>query len=209
MSERFTPEQRQVLALAAVFQAAQLADDIALRGDCNPRPFDALIHSVMALDAENFDAIYPNPEQLRDGLALLTSSLNRSSQGASLRPLNYGLALLHLTARLRKDNDTSNILRHRLMALTGQQAHFETGSSAFCHRLAGIYVDTLGTFRFRIQVKGDPSHLQDENKAARIRSLFLAGVRAAVLWHQLGGRRWHLLVQRKRLLSIIESINIK
>ncbi|WP_156501040.1 DUF489 family protein, partial [Alcanivorax sp. HI0044] len=68
--------------------------------------------------------------------------------------------------------------------------------------------DTLGTFRFRIQVKGDPAHLQDDDKAARIRALFLAGVRAAFLWHQLGGRRWHLLFHRKRLLSLIESIDI-
>ena len=51
-------------------------------------------------------------------------------------------------------------------------------------------------------------HLQDENKAARVRALFLAGVRAAFLWHQLGGRRWQLLFQRKRLLTAIESINI-
>ncbi|MGK0404322.1 DUF489 family protein, partial [Alcanivorax borkumensis] len=54
----------------------------------------------------------------------------------------------------------------------------------------------------------EPAHLQDDNKAARIRALFLAGVRAAFLWHQLGGRRWHLLFQRKRLISVIESIDI-
>ncbi len=36
MSERFSPEQQQLLALAAVFEAAQLADDVAQRGDCDP-----------------------------------------------------------------------------------------------------------------------------------------------------------------------------
>ena len=209
MSERFSPEQQQTLALAAVFQAAQLADDIALRGDCDPRPFEALIRGVMALDADDFDAIYSQPGLLRDGLSLLNRSLNKDSRGASLRPLNYGLALLHLAGRLRKHDDTTSILRHRLLALEGQQAHFGSlTDDAFCHRLAGIYVDTLGTFRFRIQVKGEPAHLQDDNKAARIRALFLAGVRAAFLWHQLGGRRWHLLFQRKRILAQVESIDI-
>ncbi|MAX54035.1 MAG: lysogenization regulator HflD [Alcanivoracaceae bacterium] len=209
MSERFSREQQRTLALAAVFQAAQLADDIALRGDCDPRAFEALIEGVMALDAETFDAIYPRPGLLRDGMSLLNRSLNKDSAGGSLRPLNYGLALLHLAGKLRKNDDTTSILRHRLMALSGQQAHFSSlTEDAFCHRLAGIYVDTLGTFRFRIQVKGEPSHLQDENKAARIRALFLAGVRAAFLWHQFGGRRWHLLFQRKPILSQIESIDI-
>ena len=111
--------------------------------------------------------------------------------------------------KLRKNEDTVSILRNRLLALSGQQAHFDKFSDvAFCHRIAGIYVDTLGTFRFRIQVKGDPAHLQDDDKAARIRALFLAGVRAAFLWHQLGGRRWHLLFHRKRLLSLIDFIDI-
>ena len=209
MSERFTPEQQQVLALAAVFQAAQLADDTALRGDCDPRALRVLIQGVMALDADSFDSIYPQPERLREGITLLKLSLNRGTGGAALRPLNYGLALLHLSAKLRKNTDTTNILRHRLMALSGQQAHFgDFADDAFCHRLASIYVDTLGTFRFRIQVKGEPSHLQDEDKAARIRALFLTGVRAAFLWQQLGGRRWHLLFKRKQILAQVESLNI-
>ena len=195
MSERFSPEQQQLLALAAVFEAAQLADDV--------------IAGVMALDAEDFDSIYAQPDQLREGVSLLNRSLNKDSRGANLRPLNYGLALLHLAGKLRKNEDTVSILRNRLLALSGQQAHFDKFSDdAFCHRIAGIYVDTLGTFRFRIQVKGDPAHLQDDDKAARIRALFLAGVRAAFLWHQLGGRRWHLLFHRKRLLSLIDSIDI-
>jgi len=209
MSERFSPEQQQLLALAAVFEAAQLADDVAQRGDCDPKAFEGLIAGVMALDADDFDSIYAQPALLRDGVSLLNRSLNKESRGANLRPLNYGLALLHLAGKLRKNEDTVSILRNRLLALSGQQAHFDKFSDdAFCHRIAGIYVDTLGTFRFRIQVKGDPAHLQDDDKAARIRALFLAGVRAAFLWHQLGGRRWHLLFHRKRLLSLIDSINI-
>lgn len=209
MSERFSPEQQQLLALAAVFEAAQLADDVAQRGDCDPKAFEGLIAGVMALDADDFDSIYAQPALLREGVSLLNRSLNKEGRGANLRPLNYGLALLHLAGKLRKNEDTVSILRNRLLALSGQQAHFDKFSDdAFCHRIAGIYVDTLGTFRFRIQVKGDPAHLQDDDKAARIRALFLAGVRAAFLWHQLGGRRWHLLFHRKRLLSLIDFIDI-
>ena len=65
MSERFSPEQQQTLALAAVFQAAQLADDIALRGDCDPRPFEALIRGVMALDEKGRFEILEFPPRFR------------------------------------------------------------------------------------------------------------------------------------------------
>ena len=125
MSERFSPEQQQLLALAAVFEAAQLADDVAQRGDCDPKAFEALIAGVMALDAEDFDSIYAQPDQLREGVSLLNRSLNKDSRGANLRPLNYGLALLHLAGKLRKNEDTVSILRNRLLALSGQQAHFD------------------------------------------------------------------------------------
>jgi len=42
-------------------------------------------------------------------------------------------------------------------------------------------------------------YLQNEYVSNRIRSLLLAGIRSAVLWHQLGGRRWRLIVYRKRV----------
>ncbi|MDX1805055.1 MAG: high frequency lysogenization protein HflD [Alcanivorax sp.] len=204
-----SPEQQQLLALAAVFEAAQLADDIASRGDCDRQALRALLEGVMALDATDFSAIYPHPSHLREGISLLNRSLSKEGSSVQVRPLNYGLSLLHLSGKLRKQEDVISILRHRLLALSGQQAHFDDiTDAAFCHRLAGIYLDTLGTFRFRVQVRGEPAHLQDEDKAARIRALFLAGVRAAFFWHQLGGRRWQLLFQRKRLLDTLESLNI-
>lgn len=201
------PDQQQVLALAAVFQAAHLADKLAATGDCDMPAMDALMKGVMALDADDFKGIYPEPQYLRDGLMLIDASLNRTINGEQMRAMNYGLALLHLTARLKKNNDVNGVLRHRLQALKGQQAHFDAFTDpAFCHRVASIYVDTLGSFKFRIQVQGKPEHLQNDDTAARIRALFLAGVRGAFLWQQLGGRRWQLLFHRKRLVATVNSL---
>ncbi|ASK34247.1 lysogenization regulator HflD [Alcanivorax sp. N3-2A] len=202
-----TPEQQQLMALAAVFQAAVLADQVATRGECDNAAAEALFGGVMAMNESDFPAIYPQPARLQDGLRLLRRSLGREQSKENARALNHALALLHLSSRLRKNSDVISILRHRLIALEGQRAHFDNlASNAFCHRLAGIYLDTLGTFRFRIRVQGEPALLQDEDNAARIRALFLAGVRAAFLWHQMGGRRWRLLLQRKQQLEILNSI---
>lgn len=201
-------QQQQALALAAVFEAATLADQIATSGDCDHAAMEALLDGVMTMQATDFDTIYPRPALFRNGLRLLRQSLNREQTRQAARPLSYSLALLHLSSKLRKNSDVISILRHRLIALEGQRQHFQGGTTnvTFCHRLAGIYLDTLGTFRFRIRVQGEPARLQDEDNAARIRALFLAGVRAAFLWHQLGGRRWRLLFQRKQQLEILESI---
>ena len=201
-------QQQQALALAAVFEAATLADQIASSGDCDQAAMEALLDGVMTMQATDFDIIYPRPALFQNGLRLLRQSLNREQTRQAARPLSYSLALLHLSSKLRKNSDVISILRHRLIALEGQRQHFQGGTTnvTFCHRLAGIYLDTLGTFRFRIRVQGEPARLQDEDNAARIRALFLAGVRAAFLWHQLGGRRWRPLFQRKQQLEILESI---
>ena len=67
--------------------------------------------------------------------------------------------------------------------------------------LAGIYTDTLSTFAFRIHITGKQNYLTNINNTNKIRTLLLAGVRAAVLWRQMGGNRWQLLLSRKQIVD--------
>ncbi|MGB5652079.1 MAG: DUF489 family protein, partial [Sedimenticolaceae bacterium] len=48
---------------------------------------------------------------------------------------------------------------------------------------------------------GEPLHLQNPDNATRIRVALLAGIRAAVLWRQAGGKKWHLLLHRRAIAS--------
>jgi high frequency lysogenization protein len=205
MSER--ADRQQALALAAVFQAASLADELACHGRFSNQRAAPLLDAVLNLDPESTEAVYPDPGSLDAGLVLLENAFSGGQQREQLRVTGYALALMQLAARLRRNNDLIDILRNRLEALAAQRSHFnDIADVECCHRMAGIYLDTLGTFRFRIRVQGEPAHLQNDDNAARIRALFLAGVRAAFLWHQAGGRRWHLLTRRKRLLEAVRSL---
>ena len=65
-------------------------------------------------------------------------------------------------------------------------------------------ISTLGK---RIQVTGNPELLQQSRVADEIRSLLLGGVRFAWLWHQLGGRRWHLILRRRALLTALKALH--
>jgi high frequency lysogenization protein len=40
----------------------------------------------------------------------------------------------------------------------------------------------------------------------KIRALLLAAIRAAVLWRQAGGRKYHFILQRKRLLQEVKTV---
>ena len=72
-------------------------------------------------------------------------------------------------------------------------------AAVLSERLGALYSETLGTVRPRIMVQGSALHLNQPRTVARIRTLLLAAVRAAVLWRQVGGTRWSLLLARGRI----------
>ena len=54
---------------------------------------------------------------------------------------------------------------------------------------------------------GDPELLRQEGIADSIRALLLGGIRFAWLWHQLGGRRWHLVLKRGEILRALKALD--
>lgn len=74
------------------------------------------------------------------------------------------------------------------------------------NQLADIYQQTISTLSFRIQVSGKPQYLKNTAIANTIRATLLAGIRSAVLWQQLGGRRWHFLIKRRKLAQDIQAL---
>ena len=59
----------------------------------------------------------------------------------------------------------------------------------------------------RIVVTGSAEHLENSRNADIVRSLLLAGVRAAFLWQQLGGSRWRLALRRRKMLQQAQSLS--
>jgi high frequency lysogenization protein len=104
---------------------------------------------------------------------------------------------------LNKSPQLLTQLRQRLEQAQRQLPHFDNDINAqgMINNLAGAYVDTIGTLKFRIQVKGNEQRLKTAGMAEQIRATLLAGVRAAWLWQRLGGRRWHLLFTRSQILA--------
>lgn len=132
-------------------------------------------------------------------------------QGRSLAQageiVRLGLGIVQVEKHLLRSPDVQNSLRQRLETVARQQ-QFNPDMSAneLAQALGSVYVDTLGSLRFRVQLRGNAQHLQAAGMAERIRAILLAGVRAAWLWRRLGGRRWHLIFTRSQILSEIRAI---
>ena len=73
--------------------------------------------------------------------------------------------------------------------------------------LSNLYKQTISQLGPKIIVKGQPKNLTIGVNTERIRSLLLAGIRSAVLWRQVGGKRRDLVFRRTELLSCCQELN--
>lgn len=204
----YSPTQQQAIALAALFQACSLVDKVAHDGTWDAEFVEPLICATLDLAPASFAEIYPNLNQLQHGAVLLENIfLRQGLQHANHRSTQYAMTVLYLTRSALKNEQLMSLLHERLAALNGQLAHFDSlVGNDMCHRLAGIYVDTIGTMPKRIKVSGKPEQLQNVLTAARIRALLLTAVRAAALWRQSGGKQWHLLFSRRKLIHSLKAL---
>ena len=199
------PVTRQALALAGVFQATRLVDELAHTGQVDPRAWDTLIRATLDTNPESFEAIYGgHPNNLRRGLEVLEAVVGRKQANPVV--LRYGFTLLLLMNRLRTDDAMLGDLGSRLTRIQGQAKHFGETHENVIASLGEAYQETLSTLKTRIIVQGDPSLLQSRMMPERVRACLLGGIRFALLWHQQGGRRWKLIFQRGALKKALDQL---
>lgn len=196
----------QALALAGIFQSAVLVERLAKTGTAPPEQLETSVYSLFQLNPERAEDVFGGADKLLPGLQVSRQLLQSRQHPEYTDCLRYALSILYLQRQLSKKNDLLAIIGSRLEKARVQAEHFTPTHENVFSNLAGIYGDTLSTFRFRIQVLGDFNYLQQQRIANQIRTMLFAGVRAATLWRQLGGRRLHLLFQRKKLLAATDEL---
>ena len=215
---------QQAIALAGVFQAAYLVDQIARQGSCATSSMEASIASLFEMNPNSTEDVFGGlamlPINLHDGFNTINQVIEKKGNVFSPMVMRYALSILTLEKKLSQNSSYLSTIGERLSELEQKANYFwasnhsddqEPDPKRFSHStvVAGIdalYRDTISNFNFRIQVQGDPSNLQNNENAARIRALLLAGIRAAMLWRQVGGKRWHLIFFRSRVGDSIERL---
>ncbi len=202
MSE-FTTLQNRTIALAGVCQAVNLVNKLATTGYLDKSDFQTCIVSLLEQNPSSTLATYGSIRDLLGGFKSLAEILSdiKSDQQPCLR---YLLGVLHLQSKVMRQKDLLDIIGNRLVQINLQAKHFEPTHDNVIGNLADLYSDTISTFRFRIQVRGEASYLQQDRIANQVRSLLFSAIRSAILWQQLGGKRWHLLMQRKSIIACAE-----
>jgi len=202
--EKMSKLREQTLALASLLQTTTLVDQLASTGTCDSRGNKVSLQSIVT-NSTNVEEVFVSPKDLSTGLNALKVVLGKKSKSMRNTVL-YALALINLEKKLMKDQELLTKISDEINTIKGQD-FFEISHSNSLARLAELYKSTLGELNPRIMVSGEQIYLSNQHTANHIRALLLAGIRAVSLWKSQGGKTWQLLINKKKALKFVNSMD--
>lgn len=196
----------KTLALAAVFQSANLVKEIAMRGQYDQHDAQVIIKGIFDTTPSSAQAVFGSAENLRSGLMLLIEQMGADSTQRDMDITRYVVAMLHLQGKLLKKAEMLDYLSKGIERAHQQVEHFELLHDNVIANLASLYSDTISQITPKIMVSGEGQHLSHSDNANKVRAILLGGIRAGVLWNQLGGSRWQILLRRKQFTTEAQRI---
>lgn len=199
--------KEQTLTFAAICQVAYLVQKLSRTGQIDDEELTMLLNSITITSPENTLAVYgAKVSNLKTGLKVLTSHLGNQSKSKDPELTRYIVSLLNLERRLTKQPKQMNELAKRIEQTKRQLDHYHISSDILLASFASIYSDVVSPSGARIQVAGEPNILKQSINQHKIRALLLAGIRATVLWRQVGGKRRNILFGRSKILECAEQL---
>jgi high frequency lysogenization protein len=202
-------DQDRAIAFAGIYQAAALVHQIATQGQSDTQALTSTLNSLFVTDPQTTAEVFGDVSGVRLGLQTLRNQMSSTEivgQQKNMHITQYVIGMIALEAKLRQDTDMEATLFKKLSVPEAQCKHFGLLHENTLAGMALIFTETLSRLRPKILVKGAHGHLNQAINANRIRSCLLAGVRAARLWRQLGGSRWHLLFKRGRYTLAVDQL---
>lgn len=194
----------RAIALSALFQCVEGVNQIANTGNVDADLYKTCINSILTEDTGSAESLYGSLKELKVGFKSMMYQLGSSPMTPDGKPkqlelTRYALGLIHLENKL---NNNSAAFEQLINGIKGNQEklnHFDIEHENITASLADLYTKTISDIGPKIMIQGEQTHLANPKNAAKIRTLLLAGIRAALLWRQAGGSRWKLLFERRKL----------
>lgn len=192
----------QTIALAGMFQSAILIEQIARTGEINQAAFDCCLDSLFTFDADTTLEIFGDIAGLNQGFRTMTAYLGGRAKRTGKNLAYYIMSMMKLSNNLLKNNTLADNLQSDLLTIQQQTREFDMSRGSLVNKIDGLYQKTISNMQPRIIVRGEQNYLTNPDNAAKVRALLLAGIRAAVLWHQLGGSKWKLMFSRGKYVEV-------
>ncbi len=190
----------RIIAMAAQFQSAHIAHALALGNPISTPEFSCILQALYIFNANTASELYPLA-QLRSGLETLIEFLSRQWPKSKMPLFRYAFGFGTLAKLLLKDSVRSQSIREHLKKHQYQLQHFEVTHPNVTGNLSDLYLKTVSTLPKKIFLMGHKDMLSQTLIIQQIRASLLAGIRAGVQWRTDGGRGWHCVVHRTKLLQ--------
>lgn len=197
--------ESRTLAFAGVFRAAALVNTLANEGTISDDDLRISVESIFDTNPDNVIEVFGKVENLSVGFTTMLNQLGKDSQNRNIDIARYVVGMLFLERRLMKNSEMLETLSTGVELATRQSEHFSITHENVIANLADLYSRTISELGPRVMVNGEQSHLETTAISNKIRTVLLAGIRSAVLWQQLGGRRWHIIFNRGKYLKTAQS----
>jgi len=195
------------IAFAGMLQAGELVRQTATSGHCSNTAAAVSVGSVFKRSPQSTADVYGGAAGVRVGLQVLTELFSARQKHESMPALNYALGLTKVYKELQRQPARLQAMGNDLdLVEKAWRDSDEALDDSVIAQLADVYKRQISTLRFRLAVSGKPQILKQPEKAAFVRAILLAGLRSAILWHQVGGRQWQLIFRRGKMLQEARSL---
>ena len=198
--------QFRTLALGGVFKSAALVYELSNRGTLDETMFTDCVKSIFCTSPDSPMDVIGSVEKMTDGLNELISQFSNDADKRNMDIARYVVSMLFLERRLAKNATILSTLSSGIEMASRQSEHFSLTHENVIASLADLYSRTISELGPRIMVSGDQDYLSNPKTANQVRTILLAGIRCAVLWQQLGARRWHILFNRRRYVNEAKAL---
>lgn len=200
------------LAYAGVCQAATLVQQFAHKGMADREAFKCALESLLITQPESTLSVFGDDlSHLKMGLETALAQTGGGNGKLDTEVGRYWISLLALSQKLNKNPETKQQLAQRLQQVERQLALYEDNVMAdqMIANLAAIYSDIISPLGTKIHVMGMQDYLVRPDIQNKIRASLLAGIRAGILWQQVGGSRWQFYFHARKFLTKHRNFIVK
>lgn len=193
-------DRDRLIALAGIYQSAWCVSRIASTGTVDTETMEPCIHAIFQVDADSVTAVFGPPAATASGARQIAGHLTGQTK-RDMEMTRYVVSLIKLEGTLSGRKDVLKAVGDGIEAGRAKLAHFALMHPNILAHLGDLYSNTLSRLQPRIMVRGAELYLQNPDNQNRIRALLLGGVRAAMLWRQVGGKRRHILFNQRQIAA--------
>lgn len=165
-----------------------------------------LLQSILITSPDSTDDVYGGVENIIQGLKIIVAQLGNGENDKDSEQTRYIVSMLSMERKVAKKPAAFAQLAERIEQLDRQLEHFDITDDTIVSAMASIYSDVISPIGPKIQIAGSPNILQQKSQQHRVRAVLLAGIRSAVLWRQLGGKRRQIVFNRSQIVREAQQL---